>query len=74
MKKVLVIGGSGFLGSHVADILTHEEFSVTVFDNKVSKYLQANQKMIIAEKSWAGDRWVFKCIFEDNPIQNQRSV
>ena len=47
MKKVLVIGGSGFLGSHVADILTHEEFSVTVFDNKVSKYLQANQKMII---------------------------
>ena len=33
-KKVLVVGGSGFLGSHVADELTNKGFKVTIFDQK----------------------------------------
>ena len=45
--KVLVFGGSGFLGSHVADLLSDEGYSVEVFDLKKSKYLKSNQKMII---------------------------
>lgn len=45
-----------------------------IIDVSSTRLYITNQKMIIAEKSWAGDRWVFKCIFEDNPIQNQRSV
>ena len=32
MKKVLVIGGSGFLGSHVADNLSDKGFQVSIFD------------------------------------------
>ena len=32
MKKVIVFGGSGFLGSYVADELTHRGFSVVVGD------------------------------------------
>jgi len=45
--KVVVFGGSGFLGSHVADALTSEGHDVTIFDLKPSPYLQDKQKMII---------------------------
>lgn len=32
-KKILVIGGAGYIGSHVVKALLHENFSVTVYDN-----------------------------------------
>lgn len=47
--KVLVTGGSGFLGSHVADALTEAGHEVIVFDLKASAYLQQNQKMVIGD-------------------------
>jgi len=47
--KILVIGGSGFLGSHVADELTNLGHEVTIFDHTKSKYIQENQKMVIGE-------------------------
>ena len=47
--KVLVIGGSGFLGSHVADELTSAGHDVTIYDKKESPYLQKNQRMIIGD-------------------------
>jgi len=47
--KVIVFGGAGFLGSHVADLLSDEGYSVEVFDLKKSKYLKSNQKMIIGD-------------------------
>ena len=34
MKKALVFGGSGFLGSYVADELSLKEYEVTIFDKK----------------------------------------
>lgn len=47
MKNVLVIGGSGFLGSHVSDQLSNSGYDVTIYDLTESKYLRKNQKMII---------------------------
>ena len=44
--KAIVFGGSGFLGSHVADALTAAVYETTVFDIKSSPYIQKNQKMI----------------------------
>lgn len=38
--KSLVIGGSGFLGSHLADYLLKKKHRVTVLDIKKSKWLQ----------------------------------
>ena len=47
--KIILLGGSGFLGSHVADALSKAGHDVTVFDNKESKYLRFNQKMIVGD-------------------------
>lgn len=44
--KVIVFGGSGFLGSHVADELTARGYNVRIYDLKKSPYLRKNQKMI----------------------------
>lgn len=47
--NITVIGGSGFLGSHVADQLSIAGHSVKIFDKKLSPWLRADQKMIIGD-------------------------
>ncbi|CAN2040218.1 NAD-dependent epimerase [Candidatus Magnetomoraceae bacterium gMMP-15] len=47
--KVVVFGGSGFLGSHVADALSDSGYKVTVFDIKSSPYLRQDQSMVIGD-------------------------
>jgi UDP-glucose 4-epimerase len=44
--KVIVFGGSGFVGSHLADALTEAGHEVTIFDINPSPYLQTTQKFI----------------------------
>ncbi len=46
MKNVVVFGGSGFLGSYVADELTRRGYSVTIAELTSSKYLQSNQRFV----------------------------
>jgi UDP-glucose 4-epimerase len=46
MSKVTVFGGSGFLGSHVADELSNRGFDVLIFDVQKSPFLKANQQFI----------------------------
>lgn len=46
-QKVVVFGGSGFIGSHVADYLTKEGYYVVVYDIKPSPYIKSTQKMVI---------------------------
>lgn len=48
-KKVVVFGGSGFLGSHVADALSEAGYEVVIYDIKQSPYLQKSQKMIVGD-------------------------
>ena len=45
-KKAVVFGGSGFLGSYVADELTREGCSVIIADKEPSKYLQKSQTFL----------------------------
>lgn len=47
--KVMVCGGSGFLGSHVADYLSEAGHEVKIFDLKASPYLRAGQVMCIGD-------------------------
>ena len=46
-KRALVVGGSGFLGSHVADELSDRGFSVAIFDVQPSAHLRADQEMVV---------------------------
>ena len=45
--KAIVFGGSGFLGSHVADALTEVGYETVIFDIKESPYLQKGQEMMV---------------------------
>ncbi len=47
--KVIVFGGSGFLGSHCADALTEAGHEVKIFDMKESPYLRPGQEMIVGD-------------------------
>ncbi len=49
--RVVVIGGSGFLGSHVADQLSEEGHSVCIYDRKESPWCRPNQEMVVADLS-----------------------
>lgn len=48
-EKVVVFGGSGFLGSHVADALSEQGFEVVIYDLKRSPYLKKRQIMVEAD-------------------------
>jgi len=47
--KAVVFGGSGFLGSHVADELTKKGYETIIFDSTKSKWCNENQKMIVGD-------------------------
>ena len=47
--KILVTGGSGFLGSHVCDALSDAGHDVTIFDMQASPYLREDQKMMTGD-------------------------
>ena len=48
-KKVVVIGGSGFMGSHTADELSNRGYDVTILDCVNSRWLRKDQKMVLGD-------------------------
>src|SRR3989338_3493608 len=48
-NKAVVFGGSGFLGSHVADRLTEEKYDVVIFDKRESPWLRPGQTMVCGD-------------------------
>jgi len=49
ISKVVVVGGSGFIGSHVADYLSDAGYQVTIYDKTKSEWLRNNQEIVIGD-------------------------
>ena len=49
MKKAVVVGGSGFIGSHVADHLSEAGYQVTIYDKIESQWLRYDQKLVVGD-------------------------
>ena len=47
--KVMVFGGSGFIGSHVADALSEAGHNVGIYDLQPSPYMRDDQEMILGD-------------------------
>ncbi len=47
--RAVVFGGSGFLGSHVADELSERGYGVTVYDREASPFLREDQQMVTGD-------------------------
>ncbi len=45
-KKALIFGGSGFLGSHLSDLLIKKKIKVTIFDIKKTRFFNTDCKFI----------------------------
>src|SRR5438128_1370071 len=48
-RRVTVVGGSGFVGSHVADQLSDAGWHVRVYDQVASPWRRADQQMIVGD-------------------------
>ena len=44
-----MFGGSGFIGSHTADVLSERGYNVTIFDQVPSPWLRNDQEMIVGD-------------------------
>jgi UDP-glucose 4-epimerase len=49
IKKAVVVGGSGFIGSHVSDHLSDAGYQVTIYDKTKSQWLRSDQKIVIGD-------------------------
>ena len=47
--RILLFGGAGFLGSHIADVLSKQNHEVVIFDKKPSPYLNKSQEFIMGD-------------------------
>ena len=45
-QQVTVLGGSGYIGSHLSDLLTQKGFYVKIFDIKKASILNITKKCI----------------------------
>ncbi|PKN08843.1 MAG: NAD-dependent epimerase [Deltaproteobacteria bacterium HGW-Deltaproteobacteria-8] len=65
--KAVVVGGSGFMGSHLADELTARGYDTVIVDRVPSPWLQPGQEMVVADTddlealkaAFAGARFVY---------------
>ncbi len=46
-RNILVVGGSGFIGSHTADALSQNGYKITILDKIKSSWLRDDQRMIV---------------------------
>lgn len=58
--QVMVIGGSGFLGSHIADSLSESGYKVKIYDLQASPWLRPDQEMIVGDIR--NEKLLYECL------------
>lgn len=53
--RAVIFGGSGFIGSHTADVLSEKGHDVTIFDTRESSYMRPDQHMLVGSILDKGD-------------------
>tara|TARA_B100001057_G_scaffold464800_1_gene520296 strand:+ start:1613 stop:2491 length:879 start_codon:yes stop_codon:yes gene_type:complete len=71
-KNILILGGSGFLGSHVCDALTNIGHKVTIYDIKSSKWKNKKQKFV--KGSLLNKKLLYKLIKNNQIVYNFAGV
>jgi UDP-glucuronate 4-epimerase len=69
LNRILLTGGAGFIGSHVAEALVRRGAELTIVDNLDSFYPRARKKANLAEIRRSG-----KYRFVDQDIQNAKGM
>ena len=67
MKKILITGGTGFIGSHLAEKCVKKGYKVTVFDRYNPNYNLGNLKNSICRKKI---RFIFGDIRDYDSVNN----
>ena len=66
-ENSIIFGGSGFMGSHLADELSKAGHSVIVFDMQKSEWLKPEQKMVLGDLL---DKEKLVQVLKENKINN----
>lgn len=69
MKNVLVIGGAGYIGSHIVKMLKEQGFKPVVYDNLSQGFKQAVDKKIPFVKGDLSDKTLLKKVFKKYKIE-----
>lgn len=72
MKKIIIFGGSGFLGSYVADECTRRGYKVVIADLNSSQYLRKDQEFRKVDISSIDD--IQKALFDVSIVYNFAAV
>jgi len=70
--KIVVLGGSGFLGSNICDKLSSVGHEVTILDIKPSPWLHADQKMLIG--SILDEQFVNQAVCDADVVFNYAGI
>lgn len=69
MKNILVIGGAGYIGSHVVKMLKQQGFKPVVYDNLSMGFKEALDKKIPFVKGDLADKTLLKKVFKKYKIE-----
>ena len=64
MENILVVGGAGYIGSHVVKMLKEQGFNPVVYDNLSTGFRKAVDKNIPFVKGDLGDKTLLKKVFK----------